>query len=136
MRIYLDAAPVIFVVEQVVPYAAKVLARLAAPGMVLVSSDLTRMEALIKPLRQADTALVQNFNSFFAAQISDLVHGLMNQPGPMDAACRLASAAPSADDRDRAYLGTGNSSLSPSLAAWGRPPGLPKPAGQAACPTF
>lgn len=73
MRIYLDAAPIIYLVEHVSPFAGKVLARLAGPGIVLVSSDLARMETLVKPLRHHDAALVQNFDSFFAAQVAHLV---------------------------------------------------------------
>ena len=68
MRIYLDAAPIIYLVEQVAPFAATVLARVAAPGVIMVSSDLARMEALIKPLRRKDVALAKNFDDFFAAQ--------------------------------------------------------------------
>jgi hypothetical protein len=36
MRIYLDSPPIIYLVEQVMPYAAAVLARLAAPGVIIV----------------------------------------------------------------------------------------------------
>ena len=68
MRIYLDASPIIYLVEKVAPFMAKVLARLAGPGVVILSSDLARLEALVKPLRNRDTALVQDFDSFFAAQ--------------------------------------------------------------------
>lgn len=73
MRIYLDASPIIYLVEQVTPFMSRVLARLAGPGMILVSSELTRMEALVKPLRNCDAALAQNYDSFFAAQVAELV---------------------------------------------------------------
>ena len=44
MRLYLDTAPVIYTVEQVPVFSGLVDARLSAPDMVLVASDLTRME--------------------------------------------------------------------------------------------
>ena len=40
MRLSLDTAPVIYVVEQVLPFFPVVDARLSASGMVLVASDL------------------------------------------------------------------------------------------------
>ena len=73
MRVYLDASPIIYLVEQVAPFMARVLARLTAPNIVVVSSDLARMEALVKPLRNKDAALVQNFDSFFVAQVAHMV---------------------------------------------------------------
>lgn len=42
MRLYLDAAPVIYAVEQVTPFFPVVDARLSAAGTVCVASDLTR----------------------------------------------------------------------------------------------
>lgn len=73
MRIYLDASPVIYLVERVAPFAAAVTARLATPGAMLVASDLTRMECLVRPLRAGDATLVQNYEDFFAAQVGELV---------------------------------------------------------------
>jgi thiaminase len=70
MRIYLDASPIIYLVEQVAPYAVSILARLSAAGVVVVSSDLSRMEASVKPLRHSDVALLQNFESFFGARVA------------------------------------------------------------------
>jgi hypothetical protein len=57
VRIYLDAAPVIYTVEQVALYAAAVDARLSTPGVVCLTSDLTRMECRVKPLTDKDDAL-------------------------------------------------------------------------------
>lgn len=72
-RTYLDAAPVIYSVQQVAPYAVRVDPRLAAPGVVLVASELTRMECLIQPLRMGNGALVQEFDDFFAARVAEMV---------------------------------------------------------------
>ena len=72
-RIYLDAAPVIYAVEHVPGYAEAVDARLSAPGMVLVTSDLTLLECRIKPLRDGDIELLADFDAFFAETISVMV---------------------------------------------------------------
>ena len=61
MRLYLDTAPVIYVVEQVLPFFPMVDARLSASGMVLVASDLTRMECRIKPVREEKTDLLKDY---------------------------------------------------------------------------
>jgi uncharacterized protein len=73
MRIYLDAAPVIYTVEQVAPYTAAVDSRLNASGVVRVISDLTRLECRVKPLRDGDLALLQDFDDFFAATVIEIV---------------------------------------------------------------
>ena len=66
VRVYLDAAPVIYAVEQVPGYGAAVDARLAAPGVAPVTSGLTRLECRVKPLREGDGALLAGFDAFFA----------------------------------------------------------------------
>jgi predicted nucleic acid-binding protein len=71
-RIYLDSAPVIYLVEQVAPFWTSVRARLSASDVVCVSSELTRMECLVKPLRNGDAPLVADFDDFFAAQVSEM----------------------------------------------------------------
>ena len=59
VRVYLDAAPVIYAVEQVPGYGAAVDTRLAAPGLVPVTSELTRLECRVKPLREGDLLAVR-----------------------------------------------------------------------------
>ncbi len=54
MRMYLDAAPVIYAVERTSRFAVAVQARLSAPGTVLIASDLTRMECRVRSLREAN----------------------------------------------------------------------------------
>jgi predicted nucleic acid-binding protein len=66
VRVYLDAAPVIYAVEQVPGYGAAVDARLAAPGVVPVTSELTRLECRVKPLREGDVQLLADFDAFSA----------------------------------------------------------------------
>ena len=73
MRIYLDAAPIIYLIEQRTPFAHQVLAQISTPGSILVSSDLALLEALVQPLRRKDQQLIQDFNSFFASQVSEKI---------------------------------------------------------------
>jgi len=73
MRLYLDSAPIIYHVERTVPFAVAVDARLTAPGVVLVSSELARLECLVLPLRNGDTAREGEFDMFFNARMDDMV---------------------------------------------------------------
>ncbi len=72
-RIYLDSSPVIYLVQQVVPFWTAVRTRLSASGVVCVSSDLTRMECLVLPLRNGDSRLVADFDTFFSAEVAEMV---------------------------------------------------------------
>ncbi len=73
MRIYLDAAPVIYTVEQVQPYAAAVDARLSRPGVIQVASELTRLECRVKPLRDGEADLLRDFDDYFQGAVSEVV---------------------------------------------------------------
>jgi predicted nucleic acid-binding protein len=73
MRLYLDSAPVIYHIERIVPFAAAVDARLVASGLVLVSSELARLECLVVSLRNGDVARVGDFDMFFNARVPELV---------------------------------------------------------------
>ena len=70
MRVYLDAAPVICAVEQVPGSRAAVDARLAAPGVVPVTSELIRLECRVTPLREGDAALLADVDAFFAEAVA------------------------------------------------------------------
>lgn len=73
MRCYLDAAPVIYTVEQVQPFATSVFARLSAPNVALVASDLTRLECRVKPLRDGDRSLLRDYDDFFDMTVPEIV---------------------------------------------------------------
>jgi predicted nucleic acid-binding protein len=73
MRIYLDAAPVIYLVEQVQPYASELEARLSMPGTVQLCSDLTRLECRTKPIRDGQEALLFAFDRYFAEIVAEVV---------------------------------------------------------------
>ena len=73
MRYYLDSAPIIFLVEQAQPYATAVRRKLSAQGLTLITSELTRMECRVKPLRNGDTALLQDFDDYFANSMAEII---------------------------------------------------------------
>src|SRR5262245_58528718 len=73
MRLYLDAAPVIYAVEQVVPFFPVVDARLSAVGVVRVASDLTRLECRVKPVREGKADLLKDYDDFFAYTVAEIV---------------------------------------------------------------
>jgi predicted nucleic acid-binding protein len=73
MRYYVDSAPLIYLIEQVQPYAAAVKTELALSGSSLASSELTRLECRVKPIREGDAALLQDFDDYFARSIDEIV---------------------------------------------------------------
>jgi uncharacterized protein len=73
MRYYLDSAPIIYLVEQVQPYATAVRGKLSAQGLTLITSELTRLECRVKPLRNSDVALLQDFDDYFANSIAEII---------------------------------------------------------------
>lgn len=73
MRIYLDAAPVIYTVEQVAEFAAAVDARLSGPDVVRVASDLTRLECRVRPLRDGNADLLRDYDEFFEGMVAEII---------------------------------------------------------------
>jgi uncharacterized protein len=73
VRGYLNAAPVIYTVERVSPFVAKLAVRLYVPGFILVASELTRMECRLKPLRMNDAVLLQDYDTFFTTDVREMV---------------------------------------------------------------
>jgi predicted nucleic acid-binding protein len=69
LRLYLDAAPVIYLVQDVEPYASRTRAILNAEDATIVASDLTRLECCVKPMRIGDAQLLQDFADFFQAPV-------------------------------------------------------------------
>ncbi|HEY3265627.1 MAG TPA: type II toxin-antitoxin system VapC family toxin [Armatimonadota bacterium] len=72
MRIYVDTAPVIYVVERREPWAHAVDAWLAAPECTILSSALTRMECLVLPLREGNSALEAEYRRFFTDAVAEV----------------------------------------------------------------
>ena len=73
MRYYLDTAPIIYLIEQRQPFATTVRHKLATGGLVLVTSELTRLECRVKPLRDGNTVLLADFDNYFANTIAEAV---------------------------------------------------------------
>lgn len=73
MRVYLDAAPLIYLVEDVAPFAALLETRLAAPDTIQVCSELCRLECRLKPLCDGEVALLTAFDSYFADIIAEII---------------------------------------------------------------
>jgi predicted nucleic acid-binding protein len=74
MRIYLDSAPIIYLVEQSPGFALRTEAKLASLGGDRVSSELGLMESLVRPLRNQDAKRVQEFEDFFSIQLAEVVN--------------------------------------------------------------
>lgn len=73
MRVYLDSAPLIYLVENVSPYAATLITHLATPGTIQVCSELSRLECRVKPLRDGQTDLLTAFDTYFTHIITHVI---------------------------------------------------------------
>ena len=73
MRIYLDTAPVIYLVEKIEPYYSSARSRLDEPNVVQVVSELTRLESRVKPIRDSDVQLLRAFDAYFAQVVDETV---------------------------------------------------------------
>jgi uncharacterized protein len=73
VRIYLDSAVVIYDVEQVSPFSELLDARLSVGDLVIVTSDLTRLECRVKPLRDENTALLEDFDAYFEGVVEVMI---------------------------------------------------------------
>lgn len=73
MHYYLDAASIIYTIEDVQPFATLIEAKLSVIGLTLITSEMARLECRIKPMRQGNTALLADFDDYFANTIAELV---------------------------------------------------------------
>jgi predicted nucleic acid-binding protein len=73
VRVYLDTAPVIYLVEEVPNYGELVDKRVSVADVIQVASDLTRMECRVKPLREGNTALLHDYDDYFAEVVAEIV---------------------------------------------------------------
>jgi predicted nucleic acid-binding protein len=71
-RIYLDSAPVIYLVEQTVTYVDRVSVQIQPDDWIVVS-QLTRLECRVLPIRLGDHARLGDFDNFFAAYVDEIV---------------------------------------------------------------
>ena len=72
MRLYLDAAPLIYLVEKRVPLGLKVRRRLEQPGVSVITRELNRLECRVIPLRDGNAALLRDFDKYFA-EVAEMV---------------------------------------------------------------
>ncbi len=73
MRLYLDTAPLIYYVEQVAPFAAAVRQRLDETDVKIVTSELIRLECRVKPLRDGNQSLIDDFDDYLLHGVSEIV---------------------------------------------------------------
>ncbi len=72
MRAYLDSAVIIYLVEKIEPFFSQSRSKLATPDQERVTSELSRMEVRIKPLRVGETELVKAFDIYFDAAFAEV----------------------------------------------------------------
>ena len=72
LLIYLDTAPLIYLVEHVPHYAEIVAKRLSSTDTVVIS-DLTRLECRVKPLREGDNSVLDDFDRFFNESVGAIL---------------------------------------------------------------
>jgi predicted nucleic acid-binding protein len=77
MRLYLDANAIIYSVEADPPVRDSVITRIRqaeqAPGGLIITSRLSRLECRVKPLREADSALLATYDTFFRRRLLKIV---------------------------------------------------------------
>jgi predicted nucleic acid-binding protein len=70
MLYYLDAAPIIYLVERVTPFFERASQRLNKPDILPATSLLSRLETRVKPLRDKNQIRLQEFEEFLSDRIS------------------------------------------------------------------
>jgi predicted nucleic acid-binding protein len=70
--IYLDTAPLIYLVEHV-PHYGDLVAQRLSPVDELIVSDLSRLECRVKPMRDRDGVLLEEFDRFFNESVSEVI---------------------------------------------------------------
>lgn len=73
MRIYLDAAPVIYLIEDIAPYAAHIDAYITGTNTFQIVSELTRLECRVQPIRDGRLELLAAFDDYFADVAAEIV---------------------------------------------------------------
>ncbi len=73
MRVYLDAAPVIYLVERNPEFMPAVRTYLARPHVLQVCSDLTRLECRVKPISAGNEILLNDFDTYFTETVAEIV---------------------------------------------------------------
>ena len=86
MRLYLDANAIIYGVEGVEALRTRVLEWIdrveAEPRGVLLTSELSLLECLVKPTRDGDEGTIREFQAFFDRERLFAARGDAPPPGP------------------------------------------------------
>lgn len=101
MRIYLDSAVIIYLVERPARFFPAVVRWLKSNPGDLVSSELARMESLVIPVRSGNAALVRDFEDFFRLQLVQL--GAVDRP-VLDGTVRIRASFPRIKTPDAIHL--------------------------------
>ena len=73
MRIYLDTAVIIYIVETVEPFVTMARNRLRSPDIDQVGSDLSRLECRVKPVRDGNAILLAAYDHYFDVIASEVL---------------------------------------------------------------
>ena len=73
MRYYLDAAPIIYLIEQRQPFATSVRSKLAMAGIIPITSELARLDCRVKPIHDGNQILLKDFDDYFSNTIAEIV---------------------------------------------------------------
>jgi predicted nucleic acid-binding protein len=101
MRIYLDSAVIIYLVEQPPGFFPAVVSWLKKNPGDLVSGELARMESLVIPVRTGNLALVKEFEDFFRLQVVQL--GALDRP-VLDRTVQIRASFPKIKTPDAIHL--------------------------------
>lgn len=72
MRVFLDTAPIVYVVEWHSTFGPPTAGWLAANATTYISSEFSRAESLIRPLRIHDAVRLRDFETFFSTRVHEL----------------------------------------------------------------
>jgi uncharacterized protein len=101
MRIYLDSAVIIYLIEQPAAFYPAVVSWLSTHPGDLISSELARMECLVIPVRTGNTALANEFEDFFRLQVVHL--GSLNR-AVLDRTIEIRATFPKIKTPDAIHL--------------------------------
>lgn len=73
MRIYLDTAPIIYLVEEKEPFREKVVSHLRDKNATLQTSEMARLESRVKPMREKNDVLLAAYDEFFAEDFKPII---------------------------------------------------------------
>ncbi|MCB1191535.1 MAG: PIN domain-containing protein [Leptospiraceae bacterium] len=73
MKIYLDSAIIIYLIEDIIPYSDKIKNRLSNTGIELFASELSRLECRMHPIKTNNLELLQDYDLYFQSNIFDVL---------------------------------------------------------------